>query len=84
MIPESIILQLSEALGIIFLILFRRRQAWNLMDFKGSRIQSKRGCAAKSAELWALKEFQAAIADLQLAASGQMIAEKQPTWTDDC
>ena len=33
--------------------------------------------------LGALEAFQTLAADLQPAASGPMIAEKQPTWTDD-
>ena len=34
--------------------------------------------------LGAFKASQAVIAELQPAASGPMIAEKHPTWTDDC
>ena len=51
----------------------------------GNPILSQLGVACKSCAICALHALQETVAaDLQRAASGPMIAEKQPTSTDDC
>ena len=57
------------------------------MDFQGENQIHYNGVVVVSqGKFGALeaKALQTLTADLQPAASGQMAAEKRPTWTDDC
>ena len=79
MIPESFcLLCVSEALGAVSPIRLPRKQTCKVMDSKWLVDEVIYTLSD------AFKALQAVVADLQPAASGPMIAEKQPTLKDDC
>ena len=73
-----------EALGVSFFLIFVAQATGLKSDgvTDGSPIQCQTGGGGESHGAGVLEALQAVTADLQPAASGRMIAEKQPTWTD--